>query len=109
MALGIARRAAVGCAVVAGVVPLGAGAAQACDGGHHDDGVAGASYTIGHSTEKHGVLSVASSYLGLSAGTIESQLAQRKSLGQIADATPGKSASGLVDAYTAARAVVVPE
>jgi hypothetical protein len=104
MSLGIARRAAVGCAVVAGLVPLGASAAQACHGGppHANAGVAGVSYTIRHATAKHGVLAVASSYLGLPKGTIESQLKQGRSLGQIADATPGHSAAGLVDAYVAA-------
>jgi len=104
MSLGIARRAAMGCALVAGLVPLGASAAQACHGGHHhaSSGVAGVSYTMRHATARHGVLAVASSYLGLSAGTIESQLAQGKSLGQIADATAGHSAAGLVDAYVAA-------
>ena len=104
MSLGIARRAAVGCALVAGLVPLGASAAQACDGGHHGarNGVAGVSYTMRHATAGHGVLAVASSYLGLPAGTIESQLAHGSSLGQIADATPGRSAAGLVDAYVAA-------
>jgi hypothetical protein len=105
MSLGIARRAAVGCALVAGLVPLGAGAAQACHGGNHhhaNNGVAAVSYTLRHTTAKHGVLAVASSYLGVTAGTIESQLAQGKTLGQIADATAGHSAAGLVDAYVAA-------
>jgi hypothetical protein len=102
MGLGLARRAAVGCAVVAGLVPLGAGAAVACDGGHHDAGVAGAGYTTRHAAGTHGVLAVASAYLGLAPSAIKAQLEQGKSLGQVADATAGKSAAGLVDAYTAA-------
>jgi hypothetical protein len=95
------RRLAAGAVIVGALVPAGAGAATACDGGHHD-GTRGVSFTVRHHMRDHGALAVASSYLGLSREVIKSQLHQGKSLAEIADATTGKSAQGLVDAYTAA-------
>jgi urease accessory protein UreF len=51
---------------------------------------------------RHDTEAVATSYLGLTADQIRTQLRSGKTLAQIADATPGKSASGLVDALAAA-------
>jgi hypothetical protein len=99
------RRLAAGAVVVGALIPAGAGAASACDGGHHG-GVAGASYTRSwehhHMHGTHGVLAVAVSYLGLSKATIVTDLKNGQSLADIANATSGKSESGLVDAYSAA-------
>jgi hypothetical protein len=47
-------------------------------------------------------LSAAASYLGLSQSELATQLRSGKTLAQIAAATPGKSAAGLVDALVAA-------
>lgn len=44
---------------------------------------------------------VALSYLGLSRDQVRSRLRAGRSLGEIADATPGRSASGLIDAILA--------
>jgi len=101
MELGRMRRLAA-CTLVAGaLVPAGAGAALACSGGHHN-GVKAAAFTVEHHGCRSNVLAVASSYLGLSAATIKTDLRNGESLGQIANATSGKSSAGLVDAFTAA-------
>jgi hypothetical protein len=50
-----------------------------------------------------GGLSAAMSYLGLSASELRTQLASGKTLAQIANATSGKSAAGLIDAMVAAQ------
>ncbi len=50
-----------------------------------------------------GGLSAASSYLGLSTSQLMTQVAAGKTLAQIANATSGKSASGLIDAMVAAQ------
>ena len=74
-----------------------AGNAYACDGGH--------SSSTAYAAEHHsraGVFYVAKSYLGLSREQLKTQLRDGKSLADIANATAGKSASGLVDAITAA-------
>jgi hypothetical protein len=96
------RRLAAGAVIVGALIPAGAGAASACDGGHHS-GVAGVSYTV-HAWKHHdhGLFAVAESYLGLSKSTIVTDLKNGQSLADIANATAGRSASGLVDAYTAA-------
>lgn len=47
--------------------------------------------------------SAAAGYLGLTAGQLHRELQSGKTLAQIADATPGKSSAGLVDALVAAR------
>jgi hypothetical protein len=49
-----------------------------------------------------GSLSAAASYLGLSSSDLFTQIRSGKSLAQIANATSGKSASGLIDAMVAA-------
>jgi hypothetical protein len=48
-------------------------------------------------------LSAATSYLGVSPSQLRSQLASGKTLAQIANATSGKSAAGLIDAMVAAQ------
>jgi hypothetical protein len=48
-------------------------------------------------------LSAASTYLGISESELQSQLASGKTLAQIANATSGKSAAGLIDAMVAAQ------
>ena len=95
------RRLAAGAVLVGALVPAGAGAATACDGGH-TDGVRAASHTVRHDLRAHGVLAVASSYLGVPAATIKTDLMNGQSLADVANATSGKSANGLVAAYTAA-------
>jgi hypothetical protein len=49
-----------------------------------------------------GSLSAAVTYLGISQSSLRSQLAAGKTLAQVANATSGKSASGLIDAMVAA-------
>src|SRR5258705_8860327 len=91
------RLAAAGVAVV--VAFIGAGTAAACDGDgdHAQNGVMAAKFAIEHHGGHHfGLLSLPSAYLGLSKDAIKAQLASGKTLAQIADATPGKSAAGLV-------------
>ena len=103
MRLGRMRRLDAGAVIVGALVPAGAGAATACDGGHHDR-VAAATYTMRHTFGAHhrGMLAVASRYLGLSRTTIVAQLKAGKSLADIANATPNRSDGDLVDAYLAA-------
>lgn len=48
------------------------------------------------------LMKAAIEYFGVERGEIQRQLAQGKSLGEIADATPGKSKAGLIQAVTAA-------
>lgn len=104
MRLGRMRRLAAATVIVGALVPAGAGAATACDGGHLDRTTAGV-YAAKHTLfgrHHRGVLTVASNYLGLSRATIVGKLESGESLAQIANATPNKSDGGLVDAYTAA-------
>jgi hypothetical protein len=75
-----------------------AGNAYACSGGHSS----GTAYAAEHHAGGVGVFSVAKTYLGLSGDQIKTQLRDGKSLADIANATPGKSANGLVAAITAA-------
>jgi hypothetical protein len=75
----------------------GVGSAYAC-GGDHSSGTA---YAAEHRSGA-GVFFVAKNYLGLSFTQLKSDLRDGKSLADIANATPGKSASGLVDAITTA-------
>ncbi len=95
------RRLAAGAVLVGALVPAGAGAATACNGGH-TNGVRAASHTVRHDLRAHGVLAVASSYLGVPAATIKADLKNGQSLADVANATAGKSSTGLVAAYTAA-------
>jgi hypothetical protein len=96
------RLAAAGVAVV--VALGGAGSALACDHDGDSHGVMAAKFAVGHDGWHHrSLLSLPSAYLGVSKDAIKAQLASGKTLAQIADATPGKSAAGLVD-YVAAAA-----
>lgn len=85
--------------MVIGILPAAANA-YACDGGHHDThGVAGASFTM----ERHhgyGLLRASATYLGLPVAQVKSDLRSGQSLAQVANATSGKSATGLVDYLT---------
>lgn len=101
MVLSLKRRlAAAGVAVV--VAFIGAGTAAACHGGDARadmHGVMAAKFALRHHGGHHhmGLLSLPSAYLGLSKDAIKAQLESGKTLAQIADATPGKSAAGLVN------------
>jgi len=72
--------------------------AYACGGGSHSSGIAFAS--VRH--ERLGLFRVAADYLGTTPWQLKHQLREGKSLADVADATTGKSASGLVDALSAA-------
>jgi hypothetical protein len=90
------------------VASIGAGTAAACDhGGNQKAGVLAARYAM-HTKHHHGwkhhgwkhhrgnLLALPAAYLGVSTDALKDQLRSGKTLAQIADATPGKSASGLV-------------
>jgi hypothetical protein len=88
------RRLAIAIAVAA---LLGGGAAVAL-------GATGGSSSTGHRAGKHdGLFGVAASYLGVEARQLHLELRQGRTLGQIADATPGRSEAGLVAALLKAR------
>lgn len=96
----LSKRFAVLFVMVLAFLPV-AGNAYACSGGH-SSGTANAAEQHSRAGVRAGVFSVATSYLGLSSKQIKTQLRDGKSLADIANATPGKSASGLVDAITTA-------
>ena len=102
MSLGLKRRLAVGAAVAA-VFGGSAGTALACHGG--DAGFRSTtSFTVFHHEGMEGWWgwwSNVTGYLGLSTDTIKADLHSGQTLGQIADATAGKSAAGLVTALVA--------
>jgi hypothetical protein len=56
---------------------------------------------FGHHGDRPGGLEAAASYLGTTADALRAQLQSGKTLAQIADATSGKSAQGLIDALVA--------
>ena len=89
-------------ASVAVTALAGAGAVYACDGGHHDtSGVAGMSFTLErHHHHGFGLLHASAKYLGLTVDQLKAKLKAGQTLGQVADVTPGKSSSGLVDYLT---------
>jgi hypothetical protein len=88
-------------AAVAVTALAGAGAVYACDGSHHDtNGVAGATFTMERHHHGYGLLHASATYLGLTAEQLKTKLKAGQTLGQVADATSGKSASGLVDYLT---------
>jgi hypothetical protein len=100
------RRAMIGAAVMAilggGVivaVPAATGNSHARGHARHRSATVRAAHRGGH-----GVLATAASYLGLSTAQLRSELQSGKTLAQIADATSGKSAVGLVDALVSAKA-----
>ena len=93
---------------IAAVATGGTVAALAATGdGKH----AGPRLNAGHPASLHqrclaGQLRVPSSYLGLSRAQLRSDLGSGKTLAQVADATPSKSADGLVKAIEIGRAHV---
>lgn len=89
-------------AAVAVTALAGTGAAYACDGTHHDSnsGVAGVSFTLGHHHGGYGLLRASATYLGLTTDQLKAKLKAGATLGQVADATAGKSSAGLVDYLT---------
>jgi hypothetical protein len=90
------RLAAAGAVVVVALV--GAGSAFGCDGNRSGQGVLAAQFAKSHEAWHHGgLLALPSAYLGLSTDAIKAQLVSGKTLAQIANAAPGKSAAGLVD------------
>jgi hypothetical protein len=81
--------------MVIALLPTAANA-YACDGNHHS-GVAAAAYT---QHKGYGVLHASATYLGVTADQLKAKLKAGQSLGQVANATPGKSSAGLVDYLT---------
>ncbi|HEY2325920.1 MAG TPA: hypothetical protein VGH52_00380 [Gaiellaceae bacterium] len=73
-----------------------AGSAYACGGGSHS-GIAFSSNRHEGVGLRAGLLGVAANYLGETPRQLKHQLAKGKSLADVANATSGKSASGLVD------------
>ena len=102
MSLVLKRRLAVSAAVFA-VCGGSAGTALAC----HGDGTAAATRlsftTVHHEGLRHRTWfgTAVTSYLGLTPSQIRADLAAGQTLAQIANAIPGKSASGLVAAIVA--------
>lgn len=78
-----------------------AGNAYACSGSGTHSGISFTSDRHEGSRGEFGVLRVTATYLGMSPWALKHELAG-SSLANIANATPGKSASGLVDALAAA-------
>jgi hypothetical protein len=85
--------------MVLAVLPA-AGNAYACDhnGTNGNADAAAASFTMHH--HGFGLLRASATYLGLTGDQLKAKLSSGQSLAQVADATPGKSASGLVDYLT---------
>jgi hypothetical protein len=105
MSLVLKRRLAVGAAVVA-VFGGSAGTALACHGAGADTAGTTTSFAVFH----HGGIwhhggwwwwSNVTGYLGLSPDVVKADLRSGQTLAQIANATPGKSAAGLVAALVA--------
>jgi hypothetical protein len=88
-------------AVLAGVLV----AVLSGGGGHAHDANSAASHPGGRSIlPGHSQTAVAADYLGLSTEQLRHELRSGLTLAQIAHATPGRSASGLLDALVEARA-----
>lgn len=103
MELTLRRRLAAGAATVVALGGAGSGAALACGGDGHDLPAARMAFTL--RVAQHGVqfrqpalLRSVTSYLGISRADLAARVAAGETLAQIADATPGKSADGLVAA-----------
>jgi hypothetical protein len=103
MRLHIGRRLAVA-AVVLTVCGGSAGTALACHGPDTTTATQLSFTTFHHAGvwPRTWLGTTVTSYLGLQPGEIRADLRTGQTLAQIANATPGKSASGLVDAITAA-------
>lgn len=102
MSHGLVRRLAVATAAVGVLIPVGAGAAAACNGGHDNDRASNVAFELAHHAKLGGLFATAQSYLALSEDALKADLKGGHTLAQIADATPGKSSAGLVDALNAA-------
>jgi hypothetical protein len=102
MSHGLVRRLAVATAAVGVLIPVGAGTAAACDGGHDNGRASNVAFRVAHHEKLGELFGVAQSYLGLSDDALRADLKGGHTLAQIADATPGKSAAGLVDTLNAA-------
>jgi hypothetical protein len=100
--MSLKRRLAVPAAVLA-VFGGSAGTAAACHGVGSSAAASPSFTSFQHGAISHGGWfgSTVTSYLGLQPAQIEADLAAGQTLAQIANATPGKSASGLVDAIVA--------
>lgn len=92
---------AVVLAAVGAALAAGGGAALAAGGGHANAGPRLRGVMRPFAPAFGGPLAAAADYLGLTPAQLRAQLAAGKSLAQIANATNGTSASGLVDALTA--------
>jgi hypothetical protein len=109
MALCLKRRLAATLVAVV-VAAIGAGTAAACDhDGSQKTGVLAARFAM-HAKHHHGwmhhrgsLLALPAAYLGVSTDVLKHELRSGQTLAQIANATPGKSAQGLVD-YLVAQA-----
>jgi hypothetical protein len=102
MSHGLVRRLAVATAAVGVLIPVGAGIAAACNGGHDNDQASNVAFRFAQHEKLGGLFAAAQSYLGLSDEALKADLQGGHTLAQIADATPGKSSAGLVDALNAA-------
>ncbi len=90
-------------AAAVAVVVLGAIVALATwNGGSHNSPASGRS---GHRTL--GVMAIAANYLDVSTAQLRHELRSGHSLGEIADATHGKSSAGLIDALVQSRAAAI--
>ncbi|HEX5449783.1 MAG TPA: hypothetical protein VFW85_06965 [Gaiellaceae bacterium] len=84
--------------MVLALLPTATNAYACGGGGSHSSGIAFAS--VRH--ERFSLFRVAANYLGVTPWQLTHQLRQGKSLADVANATTGKSASGLVDELSAA-------
>ena len=109
MELTLRRRLAAGAATVVALGGVGTGTAVACNGpgDGHDVPAAQMAFTL--RVAQHGVrfgqpalLRSATADLGISGADLAARLRSGQTLAQIADAIPGKSADGLVDAIVKA-------
>ena len=102
MSLVLKRRLAVSAAVLA-VCGGSAGTALACHGGDTAGATRLSFATLHHEGTSHGSWfgTTVTSYLALTPAQIKAKLAAGQTLAQIANAIPGKSASGLVAAIVA--------
>jgi hypothetical protein len=97
------RRFALGVAVLA-VLAGGTAVALGATGSSHHQARHRHAHRHGQAARAHapGLLAAASSYLGVSGPALRRDIETGKTLGQIAQATPGKSEAGLVAALLAA-------
>jgi hypothetical protein len=94
-------------AVAAAAIAAGAIVAAVTGGGSHHGARSASVHANGQSARLStpGELALAADYLDITRTQLQKELQSGRTLAQIADATSGKSASGLVDAIASARAV----